>query len=98
MMKMRIISLLLSLVMLAIVLTGCDTTSEAASQNPFKGRFASEYLANYMYVIIDKITGVCYLAHVHNGSSLTVLLDADGTPLTYSEAWHQVYGEVEGGC
>ena len=88
-MKIRIISLLLTLVMLAIALTGCDTTSEAASQSPFKGRFASEYLANYMYVITDKITGVCYLAYVHNGGGLTVLLDADGTPLTYSEAWYQ---------
>ena len=47
MMKMRIISLLLTLVMLAIVLTGCDTTSEAESQNPFKDRFAKEYLGIY---------------------------------------------------
>lgn len=94
MMKMQIVSLMLVLVMLAVALTGCGTTSEAASQNPFKGRFAREYLGDYMYVITDKITGVCYLAYVHNGSGITALLGADGHPLNYSEALYQAYGEV----
>ena len=94
-MKMRIVSLMLVLVMLALVLTGCATESKAGEHNPFEDRFAEEHLGIYMYVIVDRITGVCYLSHSLNGSGLTVMLDADGTPLTYSEAWYQVFGEAD---
>ena len=93
--KIARIKLLILALLIVLVLTGCAIESNAGENNPFEDRFAREYLENYMYLIVDKITGVCYLAYIHNGSGLTVMLDADGTPLTYSEAWYQVYGEVE---
>ena len=85
--------IILVLMLIALVIAGCATQSKAGAKSPFDNRFAKEYLGDYKYVIVDKITGVCYLAHIHNGSGLTVMVDADGTPLTYSEAWYQVFGE-----
>ena len=85
--------IILVLMLIALVIAGCATQSMAGAKSPFDNRFAKEYLGDYKYVIVDKITGVCYLAHIHNGSGLTVMVDADGTPLTYSEAWYQVFGE-----
>lgn len=90
-MKMRIVSLLLVLIMLGLVLVSCGTPTQASKQSPFDNRFATEHLRSYLYVIVDKVTGVCYLSRSDSG--LTVLVDADGTPLTYSEAWYQVFGE-----
>ena len=87
------VKLLMLALLIVLVITGCATQSKAGARDPFNGRFEKEFLGNYMYVIVDRITGVCYLAHIHNGSGLTVMLDADGTPLTYSEAWYQVFGE-----
>ena len=89
------IKLLMLALLIVLALTGCAIESNAGEHNPFEDRFAKEYLGNHMYVIVDRITGVCYLSYSLNGSGLTVMLDADGTPLTYSEAWHQVYGDVD---
>lgn len=89
------IKLLMLALLIVLALTGCAIESNAGEHNPFEDRFAKEYLGDYMYLIVDKITGVCYMAYIHNGSGITVMHDADGTPLTYSEAWHQVYGEVD---
>ena len=96
-MKMRIVSLMLVLVMLAIVLTGCATESKAGEHNPFEDRFAVVGANNNtINVIIDRTTGVCYLWRKSGyGAGMTVLLDADGTPLTYSEAWYQTYKEAD---
>ena len=87
------VKLIMLALLIVLVITGCATQSKAGGRSPFENRFAKEYLGDYKYLIVDKITGVCYLAHIHNGSGLTVMMDADGTPLTYSEAWNQVYGE-----
>lgn len=87
------VKLLMLALLIVLVITGCATQSKAGVRDPFNGRFEKEYLGNYMYVIVDRITGVCYLSYIHNGGGLTVMLDADGTPLTYSEAWYQVFGE-----
>ena len=93
-MKMRLISLALVVMMVGIALTGCTTTTEAATNNPFADRFVEFYTGVYQKVIVDKETGVCYLWRKHGyGGGLTVLLDADGTPLTYEEAWYQTYQE-----
>lgn len=93
-MKMRLISLALVVMMVGIALTGCTTTTEAATNNPFADRFVELGVGTRDAVIVDKETGVCYLWHGYNRKGgLTVLLDADGTPLTYEEAWYQTYQE-----
>lgn len=89
----KIVSLMMVLVMLAIVLTSCGTESEAGEPNPFADRFATCDASSYSIVIVDRLTGVCYLwRKAGYGAGMTVLLDADGTPLLYEEAWQQVYG------
>lgn len=93
-MKMRLISLVLVVMMVGIVLTGCTTTTEAATNNPFSDRFVKFNTGGWESVIVDKETGVCYLwCWASEKGGLTVLLDADGTPLTYEEAWYQTYQE-----
>ena len=95
-MKMRIVSLLMVLVMLAVVLTSCGTPSGADVPNPFSDRFVECNAGDWRAVIVDKTTGVCYLWRWSgNRGGLTVLLDTDGTPLLYEEAWYQVFGEVQ---
>lgn len=95
-MKMRIVFLVLLLVMIALALTGCATESKAGEHNPFEDRFAIVGVNNTIKVIIDRTTGVCYLWRKSGyGAGMTVLLDADGTPLTYSEAWYQTYQEAD---
>lgn len=86
-MKMRVVSLLMVLVMLAVTLTGCSTKSaEADKENPFDGRFKRYRAADAGFVIVDKGTGVCYLCFRLGGSTgLTVMLDEYGCPLTYWE-------------
>ena len=92
-MKMRIVSLVLVLVMLALVLTSCGTESEAGEPNPFADRFAECKASSVSTVIVDRLTGVCYIYRaVGYGAGMTVLLDTDGTPLLYEEAWQQAYG------
>lgn len=95
-MKMRLISLALVVAMVGIALTGCTTTTDAEAPNPFSDRFVEVYAGHYQKVIVDKETGVCYLWHTYGyGGGLTVLLDEDGSPLTYEEAWHQTYQEED---
>jgi hypothetical protein len=95
-MKMRVVPLVLVLVMLALVLTSCSMESEACEPNPFDNRFAECKVSIYSRVIVDSLTGVCYLYHDGgNDGGMTVLLDADGTPLTYEEAWYQAYQEAD---
>lgn len=73
---------------LVLVLTACTATpSESEPEyNPFKGRF-TEYDAGYEAdVIVDNVTGVCYLwMNQHQEGGLCVMLDADGCPLIYKE-------------
>ena len=90
-MKMRVVSLILVLVMVAVLLASCSTTNEASQPNPFANRFEFFAAGFYRYVIVDKATGVCYLESVNggHGPALTVLLNADGTPVTWEEAQHE---------
>lgn len=85
-MKMRLISLALVVMMVGIALTGCTTTTVAATNNPFLGRFVKFNTDFSNTVIVDKETGVCYLWHRFEGmGGLTVMFDEDGYPVTCSE-------------
>ena len=95
-MKLRILSIVLAIFVIAIILTSCSTTTVADEPNPFNGRFAECDTSVYSTVIVDKLTGVCYIyRRVGYGAGMTVLLDADGTPLLYDEAWAQAFWEEE---
>lgn len=89
------IKLLMLALLIVLVITGCATQSTAGEHNPFEDRFAVvSTINNTIKVIIDRTTGVCYLWRKSGyGAGMTVLLDADGTPLTYEEAWYQTYQE-----
>lgn len=56
-MKMRLISLALVVVMVGIALTGCTTTTEAATNNPFAGRFSMHSVGDSAYVLVDRVEG-----------------------------------------
>lgn len=86
-MKMRLISLALVVVMVGIALTGCTTTTEAAANNPFAGRFSMHSVGDGAYVLVDRVEGVCYLYTYtfRGGCAVTIMLDEDGYPVTYSE-------------
>jgi hypothetical protein len=95
-MKMRLISLALVVVMVGVALTGCTTTTDAEAPNPFSDRFVELDAGDWIRAIVDKETGVCYLWRERGyGGGMTVLLDADGTPLTYEDAWYQTYQEAD---
>lgn len=95
--KIARIKLLMLVLLIVLVLTGCAIESKAGEHNPFEDRFAIVGVnENTIRVIIDRTTGVCYLWRKSGyGAGMTVLLDADGTPLTYSEAWYQTYKEAD---
>lgn len=86
-MKMRLISLALVVVMVGIALTGCATTTEAAAKNPFAGRFSAYSVGDAASVLVDRVEGVCYLytCTFRGGCAITIMLDEDGYPVTYSE-------------
>lgn len=93
-MKFKLISLILVLLMTLMTLTACDNKTEASEPNPFQRRFQREFMGDHMYVITDKVTGVCYFAYIKgDGLGVCEMVDADGTPLTYAEAWEQAFGE-----
>lgn len=95
-MKMRILAIALVVFAIAITLTSCSTTTEADELNPFDDRFVECDASRVSTVIVDKLTGVCYIYRkVGYGAGMTVLLDADGTPLLYKEAWEQAFGGAE---
>ena len=73
---------------LVLILTACTATpSESEPEyNPFEGRFIEYHAGDSADVIVDKMTGVCYLwENQHQEGGLTVMLDADGSPLIYKE-------------
>lgn len=73
---------------LVLALTACaaSPSENELEYNPFKGRIAG-YAAGYgAEVLVDNVTGVCYLYRSTGYSGdLTVMLDADGNPLIYKE-------------
>ena len=92
-MKMRVVSLILGLFMLAFTLVSCGKESaEAGGKSPFEDRFVKYDADNNLCVYVDKGTGVCYLlwTSYKYGCGLTVMLDEDGRPLTY---WEDGYDE-----
>lgn len=90
-MKIRVMVLVWILVLALAVLMSC-TPSGADTRNPFDNRFVDCYVNSNMRVIVDKVTGICYLSYsdyqglTRVGNGITVLLNVDGTPLTYTEA------------
>lgn len=86
-MKMRLISLALVVMMVGIALTGCTTTTNAAEKNPFAGRFSAYNAGDAACVLVDRVEGVCYLYTYtfRGGCAITIMLDEDGYPVTYSE-------------
>ena len=84
----------IAMLMLAL-LTGCENAALSDEQNPFKDRFATLDVGSRVDVIVDTKTGVCYLYRaIGYGAGITVMLDTDGTPLLYDEAWYQMYEEA----
>lgn len=86
--------LLLVLVVLILVFS-CGMESGAGEPNPFEDRFVECRASHVSTVIVDKMTGVCYIYRsVGYGAGMTVLLDIDGTPLLYEDAWYQALWEA----
>lgn len=73
---------------LVLALTACTATTSEGEQeyNPFKGRFVRYNAGYFEDVIVDTVTGVCYLwrSQAYQGG-LAVMLDADGNPLIFKE-------------
>ena len=89
-MKIRIIAFISILIVLTTILSSC---TEATTPNPFDDRFATCEASQYTTILVDKKTGVCYIwRKVGYGAGMTVLVNADGTPLLYEEAWVQSFG------
>lgn len=83
----------IAMLMLAL-LTSCESAALSDERNPFMDRFDKYNASSNARVIIDTKTGVCYMIYwTANGTGLTALLDTDGTPLLYEEAWYQMYEE-----
>lgn len=73
---------------LVLALTACTVSPSEGepARNPFKDRFDSYNAGWSTAVFVDRVTGVCYLYRAASyGGGLTVMLDADGSPLIYKE-------------
>lgn len=79
--------LVLAIVALAVTLDACSgevATARAAQDEPFEGRFEWHTTgAESTYVLVDRETGVCYVARYKCGMS--VMVGADGEPVTVDE-------------
>lgn len=86
----KFVSLALVMALLLFALTSCGVeTADAGSKSPFEDRFVKYYAGDYLYVYVDKGTGVCYLwKSIGEKGGLTVMFDEDGRPLTY---WEEGY-------
>ena len=79
------------LVLCAILLTGCSKNASEATSN-YSNHVVPNIvelgkgnggISDYYYYSIDRNTGVVYLNYVSNYiHSITVMLNADGTPVT----------------
>jgi hypothetical protein len=86
MIKTKIISIVLTCIIMWCVLVGCKTVNE---NNNTQNKYSTFTLINSVgsiYVYKEDVTDVMYAA-LRSGykGGLTVMLDADGTPLLYSE-------------
>lgn len=82
----RYVLLMLVLLMTVILLSSCGMM--ITQDNPFSGRFI-EYHAgginSAQYVIVDKVTGTCYLlASYGDRSGLTLMVDSKGAPVVWT--------------
>lgn len=79
--------LALAIVALVVTLDACSgevVTARAAQDEPFDGRFEwHETGTTSTYVLVDRETGVCYVARYRCG--LSVMVGADGEPVTVGE-------------
>ena len=92
-MKKKLISLLLVLVMPMLVLCGCNSIPQNDNyvlQENARFVYVSEYTINEkeeFKILVDKETRVMYLYYEgysgHYYAGLTVMLNADGTPMLY---------------
>lgn len=79
--------LVLAIVALVVTIDACSgegATAQAAQAEPLEGRF--EWRAAGLpstYVLVDRETGVCYVARYRCGMS--VMVGADGEPVTVDE-------------
>lgn len=85
----RYIAIMLICVLAVSILTGCDNTvskSKDFDENGTDYTFTLISSGSRMSLYKENITDVMYLVyHIGYKGSLTVMLDADGTPLLYSE-------------
>ena len=79
--------LVLAIVALVVALDACSgevATAQATRADAFEGRFEwHETGTTSTYVLVDRETGVCYVARYKCG--LSVMVGADGGPVTVGE-------------
>lgn len=79
--------LVLAIVALVVTLDSCSgegVTAQAAQDEPFESRFEWHPTGTTStYVLVDRETGVCYVARYKCGMS--VMVGADGEPVTVGE-------------
>ena len=84
----RFISIMLICVIVVSILTGCNTVSKSREfdENATDYTFTIISSGSRMTIYKEDITDVMYVCyHAGYKGGLTVMLDADGTPLLYSE-------------
>lgn len=90
---MKIYIIAFALILIVVLLTIFSGRTEAATPNPFDDRFVTCKASRYTTILVDKMTGVCYIWRKEGyGAGMTVLVDTDGTPLLYEKAWMQSFG------
>ncbi len=79
--------LVLAIVAVVVTLDSCSgevAAAQGAHQEPFEGRFEwHETGTTSTYVLVDRETGVCYVARHKCG--LSVMVDEGGEPVTVDE-------------
>lgn len=88
---MKKIALLLVVLVMVAMMTGCVKPSDEIDVGHWEGRLAKHTINNNLSIIVDTNTGVCYLQKSipGKGFGMTVLLDSDGTPLLWEEVQHE---------
>lgn len=84
----RFIAIMLVCVIAVSILTGCNTVSKSREfdENATDYTFTRISSGSRMTIYKEDITDVMYVCyHAGYKGGLTVMLDADGTPLLYSE-------------
>ena len=81
------VAAVVALAVVALFAGACSgevATARAAQDEPFEGRFEwHETGTTSTYVLVDRETGVCYVARYRCGMS--VMVGADGGPVTVGE-------------